>query len=573
MTVTFSSYWKDRMDRVWLTHYDEGVSSDLKIPCVPLHQILIDSANRYPLHSALVFYGKTLSYLELDLFTNRFGNVLKNLGVQPGDRVSIMLPNTPHFVIAYFAIMKIGAVAVPTNPLYVERELEYQLIDSQSEIIIALNLFYPRIQAVKDNTKIRKIILCNISDFLPAVLKWIYPLNALIKGEWIKVEKKFCIHRFMKLIQNAPDSLDARKASSEDVALIQYTAGTTGTAKGVMLTHHNLVANTIQAKSWMPDLKAGAETFLAVLPFFHVYGMTGCMNLSIYIGGKLILMPRFKTKEVLKNIKKYRVTVFQGVQAMYVAINHFPKIEKKDLSSIKICVSGGGPLHADVQEKFESLTGGKVVEGYGLTEASPVTHCNPIHGIRKKGTIGIPFPLTDARIVDLEMGKNEIPIGQAGELTVKGPQVMKGYWQWPGETERTIRNGWLFTGDIVKMDKDGFFYFVDRKKDLIKTAGENVYPGEVEEILFSHSKVEDAVVVGLPDEYSVEIIKAYIILKEGTTATEEEILNHCRKHLARFKVPKLIEFRQELPKNIVGKILRRYLVEEELKKKKTPTRN
>jgi long-chain acyl-CoA synthetase len=555
------------VNRPWLKYYDLGVSPDLKIPSIPLHQILIDSARVYPRNPAIAFYGKTLSYTELNDLTNQFGNVLKSFGVLPGDRVAIMLPNTPQCVIAYFGILKIGAIAVQTNPLYVERELEHQIIDSNSEIIVALDLFYPKIMAIKENTTLRQVILCHISDFLPTLLKWIYLLKGWKERYMIKFEKKPFINDSMDLVQGASPELEAPEVKPEYIALLQYTAGTTGTAKGVMLTHYNMVANIVQCRSWMPDLKAGQESFVAVIPFFHVYGMTGCMNLAIYLGGKLILMPRFKTKEVLNKIEKHKATVFQGIQAMYVAINHFPGIKKKTLSSIKICVSGGGPLHVSVQEAFESLTGGKLVEGYGLTEASPVTHCNPIYGIRKKGAIGLPLPLTEARIVDLEQGEKDMPAGEPGELIVKGPQVMKGYWKQPDETDVTIRDGWLYTGDIAKMDDDGFFYILDRKKDMIKTSGENVYPSEVEGVLFQYSKIEDVVVVGVPDEFSVEIIKAYIILKKGERVTEEEILNHCRKYLAKFKVPKLIEFRTEFPRTIVGKVLRRFLLEEELKGK------
>ncbi len=555
------------MTKPWLKQYDRDVFPGLKIPSIPLHQILIDTAKKYPDSPALVFYGKTVSYAELDDLANRLGNVLKSLGVQQGDRVTIMLPNTPQCVIAYYAILKIGAVAVQTNPLYVEREIEHQIKDSDSEVLIVLDLFYPRIEAILSKVNLRQVILCRIQDFLPPLLKLLYPLKAMKEGQWIRVKKKPFIHDFMKLIKNASSDCKIPEIKPEDLALLQYTGGTTGTAKGVMLTHFNLVANTVQCRSWMPELKAGEETFLSVIPFFHVYGMTACMNLAIYLGGKMVLMPRFKTKEVLNNIEKYSATVFQGVQAMYVAINCFPGIEKRELSSIKVCISGGGPLHVEVQERFESLTGGKVVEGFGLTEASPVTHCNPIHGKRKKGTIGLPLPLTDARIVDIENGEKDVAPGQVGELIVQGPQVMKGYWKRPEETAGAIRNGWLYTGDMTKMDPDGFFYVVDRKKDMIKTGGENVYPREVEEILYQHPKVKDAVVVGLPDPFSVEMIKAYLVLNDGMTATEEEIKEHCRKHLAKFKVPKLIEFRKELPKTIVGKVLRRILLAEELKKK------
>jgi long-chain acyl-CoA synthetase len=335
-----------------------------------------------------------------------------------------------------------------------------------------------------------------------------------------------------------------------------------------MLTHRNLVCNAIQSATWT-RMRERSEIVLSVIPFFHSYGLTACLNSTIYRGGTLVLLPRFQTQDVLKCIKKYRPTLFPGIQAMYVAINNFPGIEKYDLSSIRACISGAGPLHLEVQERFEALTGGKIVEGYGLTEASPVTHANPVHGKRKKGSIGLPFPDTDAKIVDLETGERELPVGEVGELVVRGPQVMKGYWNRSDEENRNmLRNGWLYTGDMSRMDEEGFFYIVDRKKDMIKTKGENVYPREVEEVLFRHPKVKDAVVAGIPESFSVEVIKAYVVLKEGQEATEEEILEFCRRELAKFKVPKFVEFRRELPKTIVGKVLRRILLDEEMKKAK-----
>ncbi|MFI5303639.1 MAG: long-chain fatty acid--CoA ligase [Nitrospiria bacterium] len=548
--------------------YDPDVSPELVIPSVPLHEILIQTAKRFPQNQALVFYGKSITYTELDDLSNRFCNVLKGFGVKRGDRVTIMLPNIPHCVIAYYAILKLGAVVVQTNPLYVERELEYQLNDSESEIIIAMDLFYPRIKAVNKSNRLKKIIICRVTDFLPPLLKMLYPIKAFKEGQRVKVDKKPFIHDFMPLLKNASPLVSHQVVDPQDIALLQYTGGTTGIAKGVMLSHANLVTNTLQCRSWMPDLKDGKETFLSVIPFFHVFGMTACMNLAISLGGKMILIPKFKTEEVIRSIEKFKATVFFGVQAMYVAINHFEEIAKRDISSIKVCISGGGPLHGEVQERFESLTGGKLVEGFGLTEASPVTHCNPINGTRKKGSIGLPLPLTDAKIVDLETGKRELSVGEAGELIVRGPQVMKGYWNHPEETRLAIREGWLYTGDMARMDEEGFFFIVDRKKDMIKTVGENVYPREVEEILFQFPKVKDAVVVGLPDSFSVEVIKAYIVLDEGETSTEDEVINYCRKHLAKFKVPKRVEFRKELPKTIVGKVLRRVLLDEELKKSK-----
>lgn len=555
------------MERRWIQSYERGVPPALKYPETSLTQFLSDSAARFADRSALIFYGRTVSYRELDAATDRFANALTGFGIRKGDRIAMMLPNLPQGVIAYYGALKLGAVVVQVNPLYVDREIEQQVRDAGARIIVALDLFYPRIQSILDKTSIERIVLTSVRDYLPWYLGLVYPWKAKREGTWVPMRKRPPLYDFMALLSEASSQPPAGAVNPDDLALLQYTGGTTGIPKGVMLTHRNLVANTLQCRHWMPSLRDGAEIFLGVIPFFHVYGMTACMNLAVATGGTIVLLPRFVTKDVLGAIVKYRATLFMGVQAMYVAINNFPDVAKYDLSSIRICISGAGPLHAEVQERFEALTGGKVVEGFGLSEASPVTHVNPIFGARKKGTIGLPLPDTDAKIVDLETGIRELPIGEAGELAVKGPQVMAGYWQRPEETEAILKNGWLHTGDVAKVDAEGYFAIVDRKKDMIKTKGENVYPRDVEEALYRHSKVKDAVVVGIPEEFSGEVIKAYVVLKDGETASEQEIIEFCGRELAKFKVPKLVEFRSELPKTIVGKVLRRVLLEEELKKR------
>ncbi|WDT75812.1 MAG: long-chain fatty acid--CoA ligase [Candidatus Manganitrophus sp.] len=556
------------MDRPWLKFYEPSVPANLQYPPVPLHQLLIESTKKYPNQNAILFYGKGMTYRELDEETNRFAQALQKLGVRKGDRVAVMLPNIPQCVIAYYGALKIGAIVVMTNPLYVERELQIQLADSGAETIVALDFFYPRIEKAKQGTALKNIILASVRDKLPWLLSLLYPIKAKKEGQWIHVEKTPPIYDMMEIIRQAPSSPPDVQVTETDLALLQYTGGTTGIPKGVMLTHKNMVANALQCRHWMPTLEEGNEVFLAVVPFFHVYGMSACMNLSIYLGTTLVLLPRFVTKDVLHAIQKTRSTIFMGVQAMYVAINNFPNVKKYDLSSIKVCISGAGPLHVEVQRQFEALTGGKLVEGYGLSEAAPVTHANPIHGKRKPGSIGLPFPDTDVKVVDIETGTQPLPIGEVGELIVQGPQVMQGYWQKPQETDAVLRNGWLHTGDMAKMDDEGYFFIVDRKKDMIKTRGENVYPREVEEVLFRHPKVKDAVVVGLPDSFSGEKIKAYLILKEEESATAEEVLTFCRTELSKFKVPQEIEFRKELPKTIIGKVLRRVLIDEEMKKLK-----
>lgn len=556
------------LEKPWLKFYEPNVLPSLEYPKTILPAFLTQSASKFPQNPAIFYFGTKITYASLEDQVNRFANALIGLGVKPGDRVSIMLPNLPQCVIAYYGTLKTGGIVVQTNPLYVERELEHQLIDSESEVLIALDIFYPRIQNLIGKTPLKKVILTNVRDYLPFLLKFLYPIKAKKEGQWNPVTIAPPLYDFKNLLKEAAAAPPSIESDPEKVALLQYTGGTTGTPKGVMLTHNNLVANTVQCRQWMVDLKEGKDVFLSVIPFFHVYGMSVCMNLSIYIASAMVLLPRFKTDDVLKAINRYHPTIFPGVQAMYVAINNHPQVKKYNISSIQACISGAGPLQKEVQDQFENLTGGRLVEGYGLTEASPVTHANPISGKRKKGSIGLPFPDTVARVVDMQDGTKVLSIGEIGELVVQGPQVMKGYWKKEEETEQVLREGWLHTGDMARMDEEGYFYIVDRKKDMIKTSGENVYPRDVEEILFQHPKVKEAVIAGLPDKFLGEKIKAYIVLKEGETATEEEILEFCRERLAKFKVPKQIEFRQELPKTMIGKILRRVLLEEELKKLK-----
>ncbi len=553
------------MRRPWFASYEADVPERLTYPDVPLHSFLADAAGRRPDHPALLFYGRPLTYRQLDEQANQFAHFLRSLGLRKGDRVAIMLPNVPQCVIAYYGVLRAGGVVVMTNPLYVEREIQIQMSDAGAETIVTLDFLYPKVAKIKDETPLKHFILTSVQDELPWLLSLFYPLKARKEGQWVHVEKAPPIYDLLPALRDFPDSPPGVLVAPDDLALLQYTGGTTGTPKGVMLSHRNLVANTLQCRHWMPTLREGAEVFLSVVPFFHVYGMSTCMNLSIRICGTLVLLPRFVTRDLLQTIEKTKATIFMGVQAMYVAVNNFPKIKDYDLSSITVCISGAGPLHQEVQKKFEALTGGKLVEGYGLSETSPVTHCNPISGKRKGGSIGLPVADTEAKIVDPDTGA-ELPLGEVGEIAVAGPQVMSGYWKREAETAAVLRDGWFYTGDMARMDEDGFFFIVDRKKDMIKSRGENVYPREVEEVLFRHPKVQDAVVVGLPDPLLGERIKAYVVLKEGMSATEAEIIQFCRGELSHFKVPQPIEFRASLPKTIIGKVLRRVLQEEERQK-------
>ena len=555
------------MEKPWLKFYDKGVPATIKYPDKPLHWALEEAARKYPDNTATIFMGAKLTYRELNDLANRFAAALADLGVKKGDRVSIHLPNCPQFVIAYYGTLKAGAVVVPTNPLYVEREIEHQLNDSGAETIVTLTKFYPVVRRVKERTKLKNIIVTNIKEYFPSLLKLLFTLFKEKKeGHRPPIPKELGTYFFQDLMAKYPPTPPEVEVGPEDLALLQYTGGTTGVPKGAMLTHKNMLANAIQVRHWLVDAREGEEVFLSVLPFFHVYGMTVSMNMPIYIGAAMVLLPQFKVKEVLEAINKYKPTLFPGVATMYVAINTYPEVSKYDISSIRACIAGAMPLPYEVWTKFEEITGGKLVEGYGLTEASPVTHCNPIYGLRKP-CIGLPFPDTEAKIVDLETGEKELPIGEIGELAVRGPQVMKGYWNMPEETKMVLKpDGWLLTGDIAKMDEDGYFYIVDRKKDMILSGGYNIYPREIEEVLYAHPKVKEVAAVGVPDEYKGEVPKVFIVLKEGETATEEEIIAYCKENLAKYKIPKYVEFRKELPKTMVGKILRRVLAEEEKKK-------
>lgn len=555
------------MDPIWSSQYDPGVSASLSYPDITLADLLTQSAARYPERPAIRYYGNVIRYSDLNRLINRFVQILRDLGVVSGGTVGLMLPNVPQTLVAYYGSMKAGARVTMINPLYVESEIEHQVMDSDCETIVALDMLYPRLQPLLGKTCLKRLILTGPEDHLP----WLKRLLYRVKTATSKPGRNPtgpAVLRWSHLMAGPESSLPSR-SRPDDIALLQYTGGTTGIPKGVELTHRNLIRNTLQCRQWMPRLREGEEVFLAVLPFFHVYGMTVCQNLALMIGGCLVLLPRFQMIDVLKTIAQERVTVFPGIPAMYQAINNHQDLAQYDLRSIRLCLSGAGPLPPAVQERFESVTGARLVEGYGLTEASPVTHANPIDADpmhRRRGSIGVPLPDTDAKIVDMETGQRDLPAGEVGELLVRGPQVMCGYWKRTDETQQVLRNGWLHTGDLARMEADGFFYIADRKKDMIKSGGENVYPREIEETLLRHPKVKDAVVAGIPRGLRGELIKAYVILKEGQESGAAEILDHCRMHLAKFKVPKKVEFRSEFPKTLVGKVLRRVLVEEELKK-------
>lgn len=565
------------LDRPWFAHYDQWVPTRLEYPDIPLHHFLFASAQKYPDRAAIIFYGKRLTYRALDEAATRFAAALADRGLAKGDRVSLFLPNCPQMVIAYYGTLRAGGLAVSTSPLYSTRELTHQLNDSGAETIVVLSKLYPLVKEVAPKTGLKRIIVTNIKEYFPPLLRLLFTLlKEKRQGHRPAVERRPGTEWFSEMLTSAPAKPPATTVGPDDPALLQYTGGTTGLSKGAVLTHRNLVANTMQTGAWMvkPAMSSvegkndGVEIFLGAIPFFHIYGMTVVMNLCISLGHTMVLLPQFKVQEVLETIAKYRPTLFPGVPTMYVAINNYPEVSRYDLRSIKACLSGAAPLPVEVQTRFETLTGARLVEGYGLTETSPVTHANPLFGARRVGTIGLPLPDTDARIVDLESGERTLPPREIGEVVVKGPQVMAEYWNQPSETAMVLRDGWLYTGDIGYMDSQGYFTIVDRKKEMIIASGFNVYPREVEEPLYEHPKVKEVVAVGLPDPYRGETVKVYVVLKEGERATEQEIIDFCKQRMAKHKVPTLVEFRQELPKTLVGKVLRRALREEEMAKRK-----
>jgi len=550
-------------EKIWLKHFEEKVPATLAYPKVPLYTFLEQSAKKHPDNRSLSYLGNNISYAELDKLVNRAANCFLQLGICKGDRVAIYLANTPQFIIALYGVLKIGAIAVPINPLYQSAEVAYELEDSGAETVIVMSRFYPMIQQIRKETELKNVIVTNVKAYFPPIIRLLFTILKE-KEDRVKIDAED--HLFEVLMKQSSDVGPEIAVDPEDVALLQYTSGTTGTPKGVMLSHYNLVVNALQCRSWVTDTAEGEEVVLGWLPFFHSFGMTACLNFTINCAGALILIPNPKDLDyILKTIEKEQVTIMPGVPTMYAALGNYKNVSKYNLKSIRACISGGAPLLEGVKKKFEAVTGPKLVEGYGLSEASPVTHANPINGVNKIGYIGIPMPDTECRVVNIETGEQETEIGKEGELIIRAPQVMKGYWKHPEATDKVIREGWLYTGDIVRMDEDGYFQVVDRTKDIIIVKGFNVYPTEVEKVICTHPKVEDAAVVGIPHEYKGEEIIAYVILKKGQEAGEYDIIEYVRSRIAQFKVPSSIKFIESLPKNIMGKLLRRQLLEQEMK--------
>ena len=559
-------------DHSWLKSYPEGVDWNMPIPAKPLFTLLDDAVARFPQRPCIDFLGRIYTYGELDVLVDRAASGFQGLDVEKGTKVGLFLPNCPQFVICYYAILKAGGTVVNYSPLYSEPELLQQIEDSQTDIMVTLNLtaLYPKAQAMLEQSRLKLLVVGTMSEVLPFPKNWLFPL--VKRRDVVRAPNDASHVPFEELLNNEGGHEPATIDPENDVAVLQYTGGTTGVPKGAMLTHANIFINTIQCGVWFPALEPGAERVMGVLPFFHVFAMTAVMNMSIHLGAVIIMHPRFELDAVLKDINKKRPTVFDGVPTMFGAINTHPKLQDFDLKSIKACISGGAPLPIEVKQRFEEQSGCKLVEGYGLTECSPVATCNPFSDDAKAGSIGLPMPGTVIEIVDRDDPGKVLPQGETGEICVSGPQVMAGYWRNEAAARDVIVDGRLRTGDVGYTDEDGYTFIIDRIKDLILVSGFNVYPRHVEDGIYQHPAVEEVTVIGVPDEYQGQSVKAFVKLREGQALGEEELRTFLQDRLGRHEVPKHIEFRDTLPKTMIGKLSKKELVaEEEAKLQTSPT--
>ncbi len=546
-------------EKPWVNFYDKETPISIDYPKIPIYKLLDNSAEKFPNNTLTIFFGKKLAYKQIKVFSDNFAANLLKKGFKKGDKIALLLPNFPGFLIAYYGILKSGCTVVPLNPLYTENELLYQISDSEAKLIVTIPMFTEKALNISEKLNLEKPIVSFVSDFLP------FPMSILMRFKEKKMLKnsRNMIHNFKDFIVGQ-ENFSLEQSDPQSLAVLIYSGGTTGVAKGIMLSHYAVVANVHQIASW--GHLTDKERILAVLPLFHGYGMNVCMNTPISTGMSIVLLPRFKAKEVAKTIEKFKPTVTAFVPTILTALSNLPKAEKYDFTSLKAVWVGAAPLTKTTKENFERKARCRVIEGYGLTEVVTAIMANPYLGKHKVGSIGLPFPDVDAKIVSLKDNKTSLKPNEIGEIVLKTPTMMIGYYKREKETKEAIKDGWLFTGDIGYMDGEGYFYITDRKKDLIIVSGFNVFPSEIDEVLYKHPKVKEGITVGLPDEYKGEKIKVYIVLKDGVKATEDEFKTFFRQHLTPYKVPSEIEFRDSLPKSAIGKILRKKLKEEEMKK-------
>ena len=553
----------------WLKSYPKGVEWNVEIEQEPVYAILDHAVAGFAGKTAIDFLGKTYTYGELNQLVARAAKGLQGIGVGKGTKVGLFLPNCPYFIVYYYGVLRAGGTVVNFNPLYAEQELIHQIEDSDTDMMVTLDLavLYPRVAALLDKTRLQKIIVCSMAASLPTPKKQLFSLLKRKDVARIPKDDRHVLDADLMNNDGAYEGVEIDPA--EDIAVLLYTGGTTGVPKGAMLTHANLYGNVMQIDKWFAgsDRKPGQEKALAILPFFHSFGMTAIMNFGLWRANEIIILPRFEINEVLRTIDKKKPTALAGVPTMFIAINNHKDVRKYDLSSIELCNSGGASMPLEVMQKFESLGPGEIREGYGLTETSPVVCSNPMSGTRKEGSIGIPYPGTLVEIVDINNRHKVLGVGERGEITVTGPQVMKGYWKKPEATEEAIENGRFHTGDIGYMDEDGYIFIVDRKKEMIIAGGYNIYPRNVEEAIYQHPDVEEVAVLGVPDEYRGETVKAFMKLAPGKTMTRDTLKEFLADKLSPVEIPKEIEIRDELPKSAIGKILKRPLLEEELAKR------
>ncbi|MCX5847925.1 MAG: long-chain fatty acid--CoA ligase [Deltaproteobacteria bacterium] len=551
----------------WLKSYEKGVPESINYEEFSMPDYLEKSAKDFPDDTAMVFVGYKMTYSQFKDQVDRFATCLTDFGIKKGDAVSILLPNSIPCVVAYYSILKIGAIVVMNNPLYSDPELEHQFTDSDSKVLITLDALGNRMINLRPKTKIKQIVYMGIGDFLNPIKRFLG--KKLKKFPFADVKAAPDVYRWMDCIAKYQPNPPKVKLTFDDIAMYQYTGGTTGVSKGVILTHGNLSKQVQQIAAWFPTFqRGGKQSMLGALPYFHVFGLSTTMNNCVRYGWNQILIPRPQPQPLLEAIREYKPTFTPLVPTMYIGMLNHPDLKKTDMSVIKGAFSGSAPLPVEIIQQFQKLTGTFISEGFGMTETCPVTHMNPFNGKQKVGSVGLPCSDTLARIVDLDNGVTDMPIGQPGELIVKGPQVMRGYKGMPEETANVLKDGWMYTGDIATMDEEGYFYIVDRKKDMIISGGYNVYPRDIDEVYYGNPKVEEACSIGIPDATRGENVKLFVVLKEGQTATAKEMIEYGKAHLAAYKLPSEVEFRKELPKTNVGKILRKELRAEELKKRK-----